>query len=88
VLPSFADEFDILVITESHLDNSIQNDDIELSTLILVIPTLSSVINRFVCELLKLGFLLYNRNPIWHLMLIIVLYSHMEKIFKSFLKTA
>jgi hypothetical protein len=26
----FADEFDILVITESHLDNSIQNDDIEL----------------------------------------------------------
>ena len=24
----FADEFDILVITESHLDNSIQNDDI------------------------------------------------------------
>ena len=25
----FADEFDILVITESHLDNSIQNDDIE-----------------------------------------------------------
>jgi hypothetical protein len=26
----FADEFDYLVITESHLDNSIQNDDIEL----------------------------------------------------------
>ena len=26
----FADEFDILVITESHLDNSIQNVDIEL----------------------------------------------------------
>jgi hypothetical protein len=26
----FADEFDILAITESHLDNSIQNDDIEL----------------------------------------------------------
>ena len=26
----FADEFDIQVITESHLDNSIQNDDIEL----------------------------------------------------------
>jgi hypothetical protein len=26
----FADEFDILVITESHLDNNIQNDDIEL----------------------------------------------------------
>ena len=24
----FADEFDILVITESHLDNSIQNDNI------------------------------------------------------------
>jgi hypothetical protein len=29
----FADEFDILVITESHLDNSIQNDDIELCEL-------------------------------------------------------
>ena len=29
----FADEFDILVITESHLDNSIQNDDIELYSL-------------------------------------------------------
>ena len=26
----FADEFDILVITDSYLDNSIQNDDIEL----------------------------------------------------------
>ena len=26
----FADEFDILEITESHFDNSIQNDDIEL----------------------------------------------------------
>ena len=26
----FADEFDILVISESHLDNSFQNDDIEL----------------------------------------------------------
>ena len=30
LIQHFADEFDILVITESYLDNSFQNDDIEL----------------------------------------------------------
>ena len=31
-LQSFVDEFDIIVLTETHLDNSIENRDIELNS--------------------------------------------------------
>jgi hypothetical protein len=31
-LQNFVDEFDIIVLTETHLDNSIENRDIELDS--------------------------------------------------------
>jgi hypothetical protein len=52
---NFVDEFDIIVLNETHLDNSIENRDIELDSLIIIL-------NEKIVLILVAGYLFTQRK--------------------------
>jgi hypothetical protein len=52
---NFVDEFDIIVLNETHLDNSIENRDIELDSLI-------KILNEKIVLILVAGYLFTQRK--------------------------